>query len=155
MKIITELRHTSDRNKSQIRLYCDNDRRWKERKTRTGYRDDAKYAERYLPAILFTANVRFHSGMVRERTPVCWKPPAMGATYFHLAKLPKNARAPSPGGMKQVEHLLIVHLAPQKSHRVAVTVRLPLLPGLPSAETPRLIGLYSYVTKFSKREIKK
>jgi hypothetical protein len=152
---MTTFQHTSNLEKSDIRIFCDDDTRWQKRDIALGgYEDMKKYAEGYLFTIRNTLTLAFHSYMICDVKPLCKydkkKEPIPGfhaATYWQRHYLPKGGRS-FPVDKIQVEHQLTayVHLEYHGNpRRDVITVSLPLLPVLFPVERLQLTKFYRYV----------
>jgi hypothetical protein len=152
---MTTFQHTSNLEKSDIRIFCDDDTRWQKRDIALGgYEDMKKYAEGHLFTIRNTLTLAFHSYMICDVKPLCKydkkREPIPGfhaATYWQRHYLPKGGRS-FPVDKIQVEHQLTayVHLEYHGNpRRDVITVSLPLLPVSFPVERLQLTKFYRYV----------
>jgi hypothetical protein len=85
----------SNLKKSEIRLFCDNDKRWGNERPPNGWYDKTKYAKGGLSTVTrYTEADTFRSEMVTKNQPSCQKKLVMGRAYERRAKAPSDRTYP-------------------------------------------------------------
>jgi hypothetical protein len=81
--------------KSEIRIFCDNDKRWEKRhKSLGGWGDDIKYAESHQSTMI--PHTELYSGMITYQMPYCSESDTGAATYSRAAYFEPGTRGKSP-----------------------------------------------------------